>query len=386
MAAVDYSEDQRERLMKEAFVEAEQARGRTHPNPIVGALVIKNGEVIGRGHHEKAGAPHAEIVALREAGARAKGADLFVTLEPCNHTGRTPPCTEAILSAGIQRVFAGTRDPNPNVRGAGAERLRAAGVLVELGVAGALCDSVNEQWLKFINTGRPWVMLKAAATLDGKIATGTGDSRWVTGEASRQMVHVLRDEFDAVLVGINTVLKDDPQLSTRLEPLSAESELSVRGVKQRDPIRVVVDGHARMPASARMLRQASEAATVIATTDAAPSEKLRALESAGAQLELCKRRANGLIDLGDLLEKLAARGLTSLLVEGGATIHGSFLNEKLWDELYLFLAPKLAGAGGLSWAGFTGSDSMSESLRLGEMHIDAVSCAPDLWIKARPKS
>jgi len=375
----------RERFMREAVLEAELARGRTHPNPIVGAIVVKGGKIVGRGHHEKAGAPHAEVIALREAGAKARGADLFVTLEPCNHTGRTPPCTEAILAAGITRVFVGTRDPNRHVRGAGAERLRAAGVEVELGVAGALCDAMNEPWLKFIETGMPWVLLKAAATLDGKLATATGDSRWVTGEAARQLVHVLRDEMDAVLVGINTVLKDDPQLTSRLDAtITSGGRARMGRMPSRDPVRVIVDARANMPIGSRMLIQKSAAATLIATTSKAPKAKLRALEKAGAEILICERDREGRVELRDLLRKLGARGLTSLLVEGGAAIHGSFLREKLWDELYLFQAPKLAGAGAMSWAGFAGSDAMAEALQVRIEQVSTEGYAPDLLIRARP--
>lgn len=376
--------DPREDWMREAIAEAERARGCTHPNPIVGALVVKDGAVIGRGHHEKAGAPHAEIMALREAGEAARGAELFVTLEPCNHTGRTPPCTEAILAAGIARVFGGTRDPNRQVRGGGADRLRAAGVPTELGVAGARCDRANEQWLKFIETGTPWVVLKAASTLDGKIATRTGDSRWVTGETSRARVHQLRDELDAVLVGINTVLKDDPQLNVRVGSIRASGDRIFR--RPRDPVRIVLDAKARIPLTMRMLTQQSDAKTLIAVTESAQKEKLLALENAGAIVVRCASDSAGQIELRGLLKQLGARGLTSLLVEGGASIHGSFLREKLWDELYLFQAPKLAGSDALSWAGFAGPDSMSEAIALGEVEIDAVSCAPDLLVKARPRA
>jgi len=384
--------------MREAIAQAELSRGRTHPNPIVGALVVKKGRVISRGHHEKAGGPHAEVAALRAAGARARGADLFVTLEPCNHQGRTPPCTEAILAAGIARVFVGTRDPNRHVRGGGAERLRAAGVEVELGVLGAECDAANEPWLKFITTGRPWVALKAASTLDGKLATATGDSRWVTGAASRFRVHQLRNQLDAVLVGIGTVLADDPLLNVRLggekaivgtpttviaaatiAPGAASSAVS------RDPIRVIVDSRARTPLQSRFFSQRSLAPTLVAVSRKAPAARRRALEKKGAQLLLCESDAQGRVDLANLLDQLGARGITSLLVEGGAAIHGSFLQAQLWDELYLFLAPKLAGESALTWAAFEGPRAMCNALELAPREIDIASCAPDILVRARPK-
>jgi len=192
--------------MREALTEAERGRGRTHPNPIVGALVVAGGRVIARGHHERAGGPHAEVVALRKAGERARGADLYVTLEPCNHHGRTPPCTDAILAAGVRRVVVGSIDPNPLVHGRGIRRIRSAGVRIDTGVLQAECDGANEQWFKFITRKLPWVALKAAVTLDGKLATRSGDSRWLTGAAARARVHELRDRLDAVLIGIGTAL------------------------------------------------------------------------------------------------------------------------------------------------------------------------------------
>jgi diaminohydroxyphosphoribosylaminopyrimidine deaminase/5-amino-6-(5-phosphoribosylamino)uracil reductase len=205
-----------ERLMALALAEAELGRGRTHPNPIVGALVVSRGKVIAAGHHEKAGGPHAEVVALRDAGKRAAGADLYVTLEPCNHYGRTPPCTDAILASGVRRVVVGSIDPNPLVHGRGIRRLRAAGIEVEVGVLREASDASNEMWFKFITRKLPWVTLKAAITLDGKLATASGDSRWVSGRAARLLVHVLRDELDAVLIGVGTAQRDDPRLTVRL--------------------------------------------------------------------------------------------------------------------------------------------------------------------------
>src|SRR3954463_13685125 len=201
--------------MRLALAEAEKGRGRTHPNPVGGAVVVKGGRILARGHHEKAGRPHAEVNALRQAGSRARGADLYVTLEPCNHVGRTPPCTEAVIAAGVRRVFFGSTDPNPRVEGHGAARLRKAGIEVRAGVLRAGCDASNEIWFKFIQRGLPWVVLKAAITLDGKLATKRGDSRWISGEESRRLVHRWRDQLDAVLVGAGTVRADDPQLTVR---------------------------------------------------------------------------------------------------------------------------------------------------------------------------
>jgi diaminohydroxyphosphoribosylaminopyrimidine deaminase/5-amino-6-(5-phosphoribosylamino)uracil reductase len=325
-----------EELMRLALLEAEKGRGRTHPNPAVGALVVRGGRVLSRGHHQRAGLPHAEVVALRAAGGRARGADLYVTLEPCAHQGRTPPCTEAIVAAGIRRVFYGSGDPNPHVEGHGARQLRRRGIEVTSGVLRSECDAANEPWFKYITRGIPWVVLKAAVTLDGKLAMPSGDSRWISGELSRRLVHLWRDQFDAVLVGAGTVRADDPQLT-------------VRGIPGgRNPLRVVLGD---VPRNARILRE--------------PGETL--IEEGG---------------LLAVLRRLARRGITTVLVEGGAQVHGSFLKAKLWDELRLFIAPKLAGASALSWAGFEGPEKMRDAL---EGRI--VACAQvgdDILVTARP--
>ena len=354
-----------ERLMALALVEAERGRGRTHPNPVVGALVVRGGRVIARGHHARAGGPHAEVVALREAGARARGAEAYVTLEPHDHHGRTPPCTEALIAAGVRRVVIGSIDPNPLVRGRGIRRMRAAGLEVVPGVLRLKCDSANESWFKFITRGLPWVHLKAAVTLDGKLSTSSGDSRWVSGPSSRLRVHQLRDQLDAVLVGIGTAIADDPRLTVRGVPAG------------RDPVRVVVDARARLSPRARLLP------ALVACTARAPAARLRRLESAGATLLRCRGGAR--VDLEDLLRQLAVRGLTSVLVEGGAALHGSFLAQALWDELSLFVAPKLAGEGALSWAGFPGAGSMKGALRARIESVDSVTFAPDVLLRARPR-
>ena len=286
--------------MRLALREAEKGRGRTHPNPAVGALVVRNGRVIARGHHEKAGGPHAEVIALRKAGSRARGADLYVSLEPCNHIGRTPPCTEAILAAGVKRVFYGSDDPNPLVDGHGARVLAKQGVGVHAGIAKDECDASNEPWFKFITQGLPWVVLKAAITLDGKLSGGA-----ISGEESRALVHLWRDQLDAIVVGAGTVRADDPLLS-------------VRGVPNgRNPLRVILG---MPPPKARLLRQPGE--TIVAKGP-----------------------------IKSVLRDLARRGLTSVLVEGGANVHGQFLARGLWDELRLFIAPKVFGRQELSWAG-----------------------------------
>jgi diaminohydroxyphosphoribosylaminopyrimidine deaminase/5-amino-6-(5-phosphoribosylamino)uracil reductase len=369
-----------QKFMAAALAEAELGRGRTHPNPIVGAVIVRDGKVLARGHHLRAGGPHAEVVALAGAGERARGADLYVTLEPCNHFGRTPPCTEALLAAGIRRVFYGSDDPNPSVRGHGARRLRAAGVEVVAGIAKDRCDASNEHWFKFITRRVPWVSLKAAITLDGKLATEAGDSRWVSGPESRRLVHLWRDQFDAVLIGVGTALADDPRLTVRLARGTGAVRAKGRP-EPRDPVRVVVDARARLPPRAAMLRQRSSAPTWVAVTRRAPKARVAALERAGAAILRCRAQQDGRVDLRDLLRRLALAGITSVLVEGGAAIHGAFLSQELWDDLSLFVAPRVAGAGALSWAGFAGPTSMKQALALGS--LEARMVGEDVLLSAR---
>jgi diaminohydroxyphosphoribosylaminopyrimidine deaminase/5-amino-6-(5-phosphoribosylamino)uracil reductase len=315
--------------------------------------VVKAGRVVARGHHARAGAPHAEVVALRAAGARARGADLYTTLEPCDHHGRTPPCSVAILEAGVGRVFVGSADPNPLVNGRGIARLRRAGVEVVEGVLAPECDALNAHWFTFITAGRPHVTLKAAVTLDGRIATRTGDARWVTGPAARAWVHRLRDRVDAVLVGSGTARADDPRLTARLP-----------GGGGRDPLRVVLDTDLRLPASLRLFRQRSPAPTLVAHAARRVPPAFR-----GAERLRCRRGPGG-VDLGDLLGKLAARGVTHLLVEGGAEVAGAFLEAGLVDRLAVLVAPKLAGSDGVPLAALGGPARMKDALALEDVSVE----------------
>ena len=264
--------------MKLALRLAAKGAGWVSPNPMVGAVVVKDGQVVGRGYHRRVGAPHAEVEALRQAGDAARGADLYVTLEPCNHQGRTPPCTQAILAAGVRRVIIATLDPNPQVNGGGAEYLRSQGVEVEDGLLADEARRLNEAWFHYVNTGRPWVIAKAACSLDGKIATVAGESQWITGEAARAFGHRLRHRVDAILVGIDTVLADDPQLTTRLP----------RG-RAKDPIRVVLDSRLRLPLTSRLLHLDSPAPTWVACTSQAPPEKIRPLRPWAPRSWFCPR-------------------------------------------------------------------------------------------------
>jgi diaminohydroxyphosphoribosylaminopyrimidine deaminase/5-amino-6-(5-phosphoribosylamino)uracil reductase len=338
--------------MKLALSLAARGAGWVSPNPMVGAVVVRGGKLVGRGYHRRAGLPHAEVEALRSAGEMARGADLYVSLEPCNHQGKTPPCTQAILLAGVRRVIIATPDPNPQVTGGGAEFLAGRGVDVNVGLLGAEARRLNEAWFHYVNTGRPWVLAKAACSLDGKIATVGGESQWLTGEAARGLGHRLRHRVDAMVVGIGTVLADDPQLTTRRP----------RG-QGKDPIRVVLDSRLRLPLTARLLNLDSQAPTWVATTSQAPPEAIRALKARGAQVLVLPTDA-GRVSLPSLLEELGARQVQSLLVEGGAVTLGAFFDQKLVHQFNFFYAPKILG--GELAPGMVGGHGI---VHLGEAHI-----------------
>lgn len=341
-------------FMRLALREAHKGLGRTSPNPAVGAVLVRGGRVIARGHHARAGGPHAEVVALRAAGARARGADLYTTLEPCDHHGKTPPCSKAILTAGVRRVFVGSRDPNPLVNGRGIARLERAGVAVAKDVLRDECDRLNAHWFTFITERRPHVTLKAAVTLDGRLATRTGDARWVTGEAARGWVHRLRDRVDAVLVGAGTARADDPQLTTRLP----------RG-RGRDPVRVVLDTDLTLPDRLKLLHPRSAAPTLVAH-----ASSRRRTFGPGVEPLRCRRARGGGVDLRDLLAKLAARGITHLLVEGGAAVHARFLAEGLVDRVAIVVAPKIAGADGIPLVAARGPARMADALQLSQVQVE----------------
>ena len=345
--------------MRRALDLAARARGRTSPNPMVGAVLVKDGQLIGEGFHAYTGSDHAEVAALRDAGPAATGATLYVSLEPCCHYGRTPPCVDQILQAGIRRVVAACEDPNPAVSGKGIAALRAAGLSVDVGVLTEEAERLNEAFFTHVRTGRPFVTLKVAASLDGKIATRTGESRWITGESARRRVHQLRNEVDAVLVGIGTVLRDDPLLTTRL------------GIAdQRDPTRVIVDNLARLPLRAKVVNRASTAPTILAVSQMAPRTKLEALEREGVQVivvESSPRR----VSLERLIEALGKRGVLSVMIEGGAEINASALREGIVDKVLVFLAPTLIGGKSTPTAvGGDGIESLSQAVRLRDVRIE----------------
>ena len=324
-----------EKYMRLALRLAEKARGRTSPNPMVGAVVVKNGTVISRSYHRKAGEPHAEALALAKAGTAAKGATLYVTLEPCSHTNkRTPPCTPLVIQGGVKRVVVAMIDPNPHVSGGGIKALRKAGIEVVTGVLEADAKKLNEAFIKHVTTGMPFVTLKSAQTLDGRIATAAGESKWITGEEARLEGHRLRDHNDAILVGINTVLKDNPSLTTRIPG-------------GRDPLRVIVDTRLRTPPTAKVITQSSSAKTCIATLDNMPTDKLIKLLDAGAEILLARGR-KGEVDLKYLMKMLGNFGVTSVLIEGGAEVNASALKAGIVDKVVMFVAPML----------MTGTDSL----------------------------
>jgi len=347
-----------ERFMRRALTLARRGLGRTSPNPAVGAVIVKGGEVLATGYHRAAGKPHAEIEALVRAGRRAERATMYVTLEPCNHYGRTPPCTEAIIKSGINRVVVGMRDPNPNVAGGGCERLKGAGIEVREGVLEPECRRLNEAFIKFVTSGCPMVISKTAMTQDGFTATVSGDSKWITGEPSRRLVHRLRDQVDAVMVGVGTVLADNPRLT-------------VRAVRRTiaQPYRVIVDTHMRTPIDAAVVACDDPARTILVVGKAVPSARRREFRDAGVEIVECPESHDG-IDMRVLLGILAARQVVSVLVEGGAILLGSMLRERLVDKVYIFRAPLLLGGGdGVPMASGSGAPKMSQCLKLKGVRV-----------------
>jgi len=342
-----------EQWMKRVLRVAEKARGRTSPNPMVGAILVKGDKLVGEGYHAKAGEAHAEVVALQRAREEATGAILYLNLEPCTHYGKTPPCAPQVIEAGVKRVVIGMEDPNPLVKGKGVEILRRAGVDVEVGILEKECRRLNEAFCKYILKKEPFVILKAAATLDGKIATRNGDSKWISGEASRRFVHKLRNQVDGVLVGIGTVLKDDPLLTAR-----------IRG--GRDPYRIILDSRLKISEEARVIGT-SPSRAIIVTTELAPRDKIERLEKRGVRILIFGSQEER-IHLRSCLSKLGEMGMMNLLVEGGSQVNGSFLDEGLIDKLLLFLSPKLIGDHqALGIFGGRGVSNLQEAIALKEI-------------------
>ncbi len=361
-------------MMALALAEARKGWGRTSPNPMVGAVVSKKGRVISKGYHARVGGPHAEVAALDKAGGAAKNAELHVTLEPCHHFGRTPPCTKAILNAGIARVVIGHPDPNPKVKGGGADYLASKGVDVKLGVLQERASILIEFFKKHITTGLPFVILKSAATLDGKIATSTGHSRWVTGEKARRLVHHFRAGVDAIVVGRGTVEHDDPSLNTRLPSQK----------KSKNPVRIILDTHLKLPTTARVFDSNTGGPTIVACGPKPNRSKTIALNALGVDvwpLSLVKRR----VSLADLVKRLGAENLTSLLIEGGAEVsYQALVEEKIVDKVLFFYAPKIVGGRDApTLVGGTGVRTMDESLNLEVIKIRRLG--PDILVESIPR-
>jgi diaminohydroxyphosphoribosylaminopyrimidine deaminase / 5-amino-6-(5-phosphoribosylamino)uracil reductase len=315
---------------------AAKGQGKTSQNPMVGALVVKNGRIVGRGYHHGPGQPHAEILALNQAGPRANGAVLYVTLEPCCHLlKRTPPCVPAVIQSGVRQVWVAMTDPNPMVKGRGIAALRRAGITVTTGIAQEESAQLNRAYLHWVRTGRPYVILKAGMTLDGKVATAKGESRWITGPRARQDTHRLRSQVAAVIVGVGTVLKDNPTLTARLpdRPLKPA---------RRQPLRVVLDSTLRTSPRAKVCTTQDRAKTLIVTTSRASQSRRRSLEQAGVEVVSCSAK-NGRVSLPALMTMLGKRGITSVLIEGGSIVNAVALREKLVNHIVLYLAPTLMG-------------------------------------------
>lgn len=355
-----------DQYMQLALNLAKSAEGHTNPNPLVGAVLVKDGMIVGTGLHRKAGEPHAEVHAFRMAGEHAKGATLYVTLEPCSHFGKTPPCANLVKDSGVKRVVVAMQDPNPSVAGRGIGLLRDAGIEVEVGMLEQQAQKLNERFVHNMLTERPFVVSKYAMTMDGKIATANGHSKWITSEAARADVHILRDKMDGILVGVGTVLADDPKLTTRLPEREG-----------KNPTRIILDRSLRTPLSANVM-QTDEAATII-VTEVHDEKKLAQYKDFGVQM----MQAN-LDDLTGVLQQLYKLGVTNLLVEGGGEVNASFLRAGLIDKFIVYMAPKVLG-GRHSITPFTGADVelMDEAMALTLDTVELIG--PDLKVTAYPK-
>ncbi len=359
--------------MRRALRLAEKGEGFVHPNPLVGAVLYKDDTIIGEGFHEKIGKPHAEINAIasaRKAGCDPSGATMVVTLEPCAHFGKTPPCVEAIADARIAKVVIGLVDPNPLVAGRGIGFLREKGVLVTERVLEKECADQNEAFIKYITQKKPFVLLKAAMTLDGKIATRTGKSRWISSPASRDLAHRLRRKYQAVMVGAGTVIADDPELTCRL----AEGRVS-------HPIRIILDGRLSIPPEAKVVAGTLPEKTIVATTAEADPDKRRRLEDAGCELLIVPGHGDK-IDLAELMAELGAREIASLMIEGGSSVHEAALQARIVDKVLFFIAPKIFGGKDAPTAvGGPGVEEVEQAWRLAGMSVKNVG--PDLVVEGK---
>lgn len=365
-----HSETDQTAYMQRALALARQAEGRTSPNPLVGAVLVKQGRIIGEGFHHHAGAAHAEIEALRAAGPAARDATLFVTLEPCAHHGRTPPCTDAIIAAGVAEVIYAVGDPNPNVDRKGHAQLAVAGLRVRRGVCADDAHALNRPFFKYISTGRPFVTAKFAMSLDGKIATHTGDARWIAGAAARRQGHQLRNVSDVILVGVGTVVADDPRLTTRLDQANI-----------RHPLRVVVDSRGRAPGSARLFDPTLPGQTVLATTAAADADYCAQLRARGVEVWTVPADAHNRVSLPAVLDEIGRRKLLTVMVEGGGEVLGAFFTQRLVDRVWVFVAPIIiGGARAPGPVGGQGAARLAQALHLDALQFETLD--KDLWLQA----
>lgn len=354
-----------EHFMQKAIDLAKKGIGMTSPNPQVGCVIVKHNKIVGKGYHQRAGGPHAEIEALDDAGKQSRGATLYVNLEPCNHFGKTPPCTERIIKAGISKVVIGMQDPNPQVSGRGIHHLRQAGIEVKVGVLEKQAKLLNEAFIKHMTKNLPFVVAKIAQSIDGKVALSSGKSKWITGEKARKEGHKLRNACDCIIVGIRTVLIDDPRLTCRLK-------------NGRDPIKVIVDSTAKLPLKSRLLENGR---VILATTEKADIHQLKALQKSG--VEIIKTSGKDKVDLNELLFKLGKMNISSVLVEGGPKLLTSFLREELIDKLIMFLAPKIIGGDGKNAIDDLNINKMENTYKMKAVKIQRIG--QDIKVELYPE-
>ena len=348
-----------EQYMKRVLMLAEKGKGKTNPNPMVGAVIVKNGKIIGEGFHEKYGQAHAEVNAIKNAIECVEGSTIYVNLEPCSHYGKTPPCTDLIIEKGIKRVVIGSLDPNPMVEGRGVEKLENSGIQVTVGLLEAECKKFNEVFMHYISTKHPFVVLKTAMSLDGKIATVSGDSKWITGEVARLDVQDLRNRLSGIMIGINTVITDNPQLTCRIEG-------------GRNPIRIILDSRLRIPYDSKVLQNQGNNQTIIATTELASLKYAQQLERIGAKIIICKSK-NNQVNLQDLMTQLGALNIDGILLEGGSTLNDSALAQGIVHKVVTYVAPKIiGGSSSKTPVGGKGIDTLNHAYLLNIESIERV--------------
>ena len=362
-----------EQYMKQALQLAQKGEGYVAPNPMVGAVIVKDGRIIGSGYHEHYGGPHAEVNAIADAKEDVAGATTYVTLEPCSHYGKTPPCADLLVEKKLAKVVVGSLDPNPLVAGKGIQKLKEAGIEVVSGVLEAECNEINRVFRHYITTKQPYVVMKTAMTLDGKIATATGESQWISGEASRKDVHRLRHKYTGIMVGINTIIHDNARLTCRME-------------QGKNPVRIVVDSCLRIALTSNVLKDQENNQTILATTNQASPLAARKLETFGSKVLYCSSKDNR-VDLNDLMNQLGAMGVDSILLEGGATLNDAALRAGIVQEVVTYIAPKMiGGAVAPTPVGGIGVEHLQDAYQLGQMKVSAIG--DDIKISAyiQPKT